>query len=112
MVDRRNLDFDTARTHLEDALQAVARIEKGEDVQDDLDHFLSSARDAMEEYPDVLPYAEEYRSALDDENPEEALRALANIAGTVREYDSDGDNFEFSYSESELDRVDEAFSNL
>lgn len=105
MEHRIDVDFNRARTNIEDGIEAVDR-----GNSEDADHFAEEAISAMEDVPEVFPYMTVYRSKVRNNNFEEAFEALANFAAFVREYDDD--DYDFDYSPSAIDRVEESYRDF
>jgi hypothetical protein len=101
MNDRVSIDFNAARTAVEDGAVAVRRNES-----ENANHFSKEALAALDGVPTELPYVRSYRDAVENLNFETALDELANFAAYIREYDED--DYTFSYQESALDRVEES----
>lgn len=99
------MNLDQARTNIEDGIEAV---ERGN--LEDANHFSDKAIGAMASVPDEFPYMTVYRSKARNNNFEEAFEALANFAAFVREYDDD--DYNFDYSPSAIDRIEESYKDL
>lgn len=101
MTYRIAIDFDAARTAVEDGAVAVRR-----DESENVNHFSKEALAEFDGVPTELPYVRSYRDAVENLNFETALDELANFAAYVREYDED--DYMFAYHESALERVEES----
>lgn len=103
MSDRITVDFQKALTNVEDGLHAV----EVDDDQDNIDYFVKEAKSAFDGVPSELPYVEDYRQSLDDEDFESAFDALANFASYVEAGESE--EYEFSYQQLALERVHDSY---
>jgi hypothetical protein len=100
-MNRVSVDFHRALTNVEDGLIAQERNEI-----ENMSHFAKEAKAALDAVPEEIPYIEDYYSALDERDFEQAFDTLANFAAYVRE--NDNEEIEFAYPESTLERVEEA----
>lgn len=103
VTDRINVNLQTALTNIIDAMEA-------EEGDPNIEYFKQEAKNAFEEVPQDFPYVEQYNSALDKRDFEQALDELDNFASYLEAYD-DGE-YSFTYTSSEIDRIHDTFHSF
>lgn len=105
MKQRVHIDFDRARVNIVDGFQALKM-----DCSDDADQFSYEVKSALDNVPDELPYIEDLREAVDNQEFEEAFRMLSEFATYIREYD--GEEYTFDYQSLAPERVEKDYNQF
>lgn len=103
MTQRVNVDLQRALTNVEDGVHAVAI----DDSEENIEHFASEAKAALDAVPREVPYIENYQNAIDRQDFEAAFDALSSFAAYI---EADEERmFDFSYQQGEIERIHDAY---
>lgn len=104
-MEQFNPDLTQALTNTEDG---IVSMNKETTNANNVKHFKEQALNAVSDLPDDMPYLEEYKKSIKDEDFFKALQDLSNLARHIQQRDWNKEKRNIQYNSNEIERIIDA----